>query len=123
MSARRPTKPDTRRSKSTPRCISCGCTESRACLVTHWGKLQGCSWILLDNKRKEGLCSACATVPQMAYAMLARAQGFTIESLSHCIGRSKARVKRALEQLERRGLAEADRVGSRAVFWRLVRHV
>jgi hypothetical protein len=92
-----------------PRCISCGCTEAQACLVMHWGELQGCSWILLDNKRKEGLCSACATPAQLAYRMLTLAQGFTVESLSACIGRSRPVVRRALRQLEKRGLAKNNR--------------
>src|SRR4051794_16620808 len=59
------------RNRPSPRCISCGCTEDRACLVAvNGGQLQGCAWIIVDRAKGEGLCSACATLPQLVYAVL-----------------------------------------------------
>lgn len=39
-------------------CISCGCTEDRAC---HAGHGEGCYWVKKSDKYKIGLCSECNT--------------------------------------------------------------
>lgn len=40
--------------KNAARCVSCGCTDNRACLA-------GCSWILVSRQARIGVCSQCNT--------------------------------------------------------------
>lgn len=94
----------------SPRCISCGCTETNACLVVMSGQTQRCAWILVDRRRGEGLCSACATLPQLLYAVLARIRqdGMGVRELADHIGKSPTQVRHALEFLRPLGLVTVD---------------
>ncbi len=40
------------------KCVKCGCTDSRACIVAG----VPCHWITKDFKTQKGLCSACARI-------------------------------------------------------------
>jgi len=41
------------------RCVGCGCTDSRPC-ITETGP---CTWIVIVEESRSGLCSACAALP------------------------------------------------------------
>jgi DNA-binding transcriptional ArsR family regulator len=117
-----------KRNARSPRCISCGCTEDRACLVSVAGQLQGCAWILVDRLKGEGLCSACATLPQLLFALLepddplglTSSYGRTVSELAELTTTSPGRIRRALAQLEMKGLVErayASMGGSEPTRW------
>jgi hypothetical protein len=84
-------------------------------MVSVGGQLQGCAWILKDPQQG-GLCSACATLPQLVFAILApedplsaiprAGEGTTVRELADWTTRSTAQIRRALARLESRGLAE-----------------
>ena len=109
------------------RCISCGCTEDQACTVIMNGEPTGCAWVLLDREKAQGLCSACATVEQLCYAVLQPAdplelaplsgQPASSAELSLILGYPVAHIRRALRHLEHVGLAVADRFDGRTRAW------
>jgi hypothetical protein len=106
-----------------PRCITCACTEARACLVSYGGQTRGCAWILVDRANGEGLCSACASPEQLVYGCLRDSGGgLSVSQLAEYTGCASTRIRRALRRLESKGLAERKIYGSvRPVpTWQLV---
>src|SRR5688572_18642199 len=114
--------------KRENRCTTCGCTESAPCLVERGAATRGCSWILLDQVKHEGLCSECASLPQYVYALLPVpdpmgpsealvAFGLTVRELSEHTGRAAKVIRRALNRMRDRGLARSDRTPSNALAW------
>ena len=110
------------------RCISCGCTESRACLVVRNGEMQGCAWVLLDRTKHEGLCSACASLEQLLYALLQpsdplesngtlRPIGLTTAELSAHTGQPKQMIGRRLRAMRERGLAISEPLIGTTLAW------
>lgn len=111
------------------RCMSCGCTEARACPVRRNGVVQGCAWVLLDRAKGRGLCSACATLPQLLFALLPladplgsegalRAFGVTVRELAEYTGRTRRQLRRVLRDMRGRGLATSERVGKKLTWYR-----
>ena len=96
------------------RCISCGCTDARACHTAHGT----CGWTLVDRKKGEGVCSACATLAQNLFAILApedvaamhprAGQGLRVAELAMLLGKSGSRIREALNAMRAHGLATAD---------------
>lgn len=120
-------------SRSEPRlvarCISCGCTDDEACIVRIPGQMlpTTCAWILVDRRKGEGLCSACATVEQRCFALLQSVDPLELQPLAGqptssaelalITGEPVRRIRRALRTLERRGLAVPDRFDGRTLAW------
>lgn len=93
-----------------PRCLSCGCTEFSACMVVAGGQVQGCAWVLVDNKRLVGLCSACATTQQLVWAVLeANPVRLPVSDIAFLSGRHPTSVGHALRKLEQLKLATRTR--------------
>lgn len=114
----------TRRAPIEPRCVRCGCTQSRACPVETAEGRRGCTWVLLDLRRRAGLCSACATSVELVFAHLPsldddedRAGGITASVLAGYLGEPVSTVRKALAELEERGLATpVEKIGNE-VLW------
>lgn len=114
-----------KRAPSKPRCIGCGCTEDRACPVENGDGTRGCSWIMLDLRRRVGLCSSCATSVQQVFGFLApldpdpreEAQGSCAEDIAAYLGMPVSTVRKALLTLEERGLATPVDKEANVVYW------
>ncbi|MFL5909450.1 MAG: hypothetical protein ACJ768_02610 [Gaiellaceae bacterium] len=91
------------------RCISCGCTDSRACQLGDGP----CTWILVDRERERGLCSSCATLPQRIYAVIGDQGINTVQEIAFLLTRSASSVQSALIVLAERGLVRRVRGGGR----------
>lgn len=53
-----PTRYKNNRTGAEAKCIGCGCTDSKACVTS--GLFGGtCFWVLVDRKKKIGVCSSC----------------------------------------------------------------
>lgn len=110
---------------AAPRCIRCGCTEDRACPVHVAGMPSSCVWVMVDRRRRVGLCSACATATELVFTFLPPARnadgsadlGVTAALLADFLTLPASTVRRALQLLELRGLATpVDKAGNER-YW------
>lgn len=72
-----------RQANADAKCIRCGCTDRRACP-------EGCGWIVVDRRRRIGICSSAACT-----------RGASLARLQSALRRHRSRKEVEREHLDR----------------------